>query len=98
MRGLQEQTRFHPLTIAVFLAQVRDGFEAGAVAEQYGISSSAAVKYKFRVARVILDLMGLPDNRESLGLLCRIVRVELPRMDPLSPAGSRAIPANGNSG
>jgi RNA polymerase sigma factor (sigma-70 family) len=97
MRSMQEQTRFHPLTIAVFLAQVRDGREAGAVAEQYGISSSAAVKYKFRVARAILDLMGLPDNRESLGLLCRIVRVQLPAMEPLSVGGSRSIPATGNS-
>jgi RNA polymerase sigma factor (sigma-70 family) len=76
LRRLNDQTRIHPVTIEVFLAQVRDELEAKVVGERFGISPSAAVKYKFRVARAILDLMGLPDNRESLAILCRIVRLD----------------------
>ena len=76
LRYLSDSTRVHPDTINVFLAQVRDGQDSSTVSSQFGISSSAAIKYKFRIARAILEAMGLPDDREHLGLLCRIAQIE----------------------
>lgn len=76
LRCLREESRFHPVTINVFLAQVRDCKTASLVSQEYDITPSAAVKYKFRVARALLEAMGLPDNREHLGLLCRIAQLD----------------------
>ena len=34
------------------------------------------MKYKFRVARAVLEAMGLLESREHLGLLCRIAQLD----------------------
>jgi RNA polymerase sigma factor (sigma-70 family) len=87
LRVLREESRVREDTLAVFFAQVRDGKSARQTAEEFGISVSAAQKYKFRVARAILGLMGLPDDPEHLAVLCGIAQYDASDWGPGAARG-----------
>lgn len=78
VRHIRDVSRVREKTLDAFFAQVRDGRSAAETARALGISTSAAVKYKFRVARAILRLMGLPEDTDSFGHLCRIAGMSAP--------------------